>query len=189
MKFVSKNKLSLIVLFLILAVAGGFYFYKVKSENFVAQENKVNQEQTGVVKDASSGKGDDREQEASEEQQKAVVQNTPTTLSDVSLTVYLNKEAVNTGSQTIPKNAVTLYFYPPGGIYNIEKKTSLSWSVIARGQSYPGHGGLPAPYMVPNEDNVSYRVVSVDNAGKILAYSKIFVVKRSEITDWVKTYN
>lgn len=111
-------------------------------------------------------------------------------LTDVSLTVYVTTQdsKATDGNTNMPTGSLTPFFYMPAGTYTIQKMASGAWQDVITNQSYPGHGGVAAWFAGPSEDNIQYRVLKIQN-GQPTSASKTFVVKRSDLSGGVYTYN
>jgi hypothetical protein len=112
------------------------------------------------------------------------------TLANVSLTAYLSAQdsIAPDGSTPMPAGSIAPTFNMPDGTYTIQKMVGGVWKDIITNQSYPGHGGIAAWFSGPTEDNISYRILKIEG-GKAASSSKTFVVRRSDITATVYTYN
>lgn len=102
----------------------------------------------------------------------------PGVLTDVILTVYINYDT----------GGVSPYFYVPQGTYTAQKLVGTSWQNVATNIKYVGHGGLNVAEAGSSEDNISYRIMRVEN-GNPVQISKTFLVRRADLTSGVKTYN
>lgn len=187
-----KKKLPIIagVVSLVLVVGFGIYFVKTKSKS---AENKSTDSQTETKKATSTEKTDNPPSTETQTQSDAktpTVNSSVPQLNGVSLTVYLYTEQTTSqdGKTTIPANSIFPSFYMEAGTYSAQKLISGSWVDVATGIKYAGHGGLSVPYIKPAEDNVSYRLIKIEN-DTAKGISKTFTVTRSDLTAGMKTYN
>lgn len=166
--------------------AAGYAFY-------ANQKNKAaNPEDTTVTENTKGDFETDTQEEPLPTEPSKEVTNVTKELpqfSDITLTVYVNKDASTgpDGETEIPVGALMPYFYMSEGVYTVQKLTGGQWKDLLTNVSYAGHGGLWAFYTDATEDNVEYRVLRIEN-GQPTAVSKIFTVKRSEITGGSKAY-
>ena len=191
MKKLLKNKYFIVAVALI--VLGGGAFAAVKSKQKVQKQNEEKKAEEQKKQD-ETGKQDNPPKESSDAYKSqggtTTIQSNMGTLSDASLTVYLNRQESTSldGKTTIPANSISSYFYLPSGVYSVQKMVNGVWQDVATNINYPGHGGLSVPVIGPGEDNVSYRALKTEN-GVAKSVSKTFVVKRSDLTGGVYTYN
>lgn len=190
MKKLLKNRYFIVVV--ILLILGGGVFAVVKNQ----QKTKKQEEEKKAEEQKKEGyeKGDNLPNEPAGAYQSqggtTTIQSNLGTLSEVSLTVYLNRQESKSldGKTTISANSMSPYFYLPSGVYSVQKMTSGTWQDVATNINYPGHGGLSVPVINPGEDNVSYRALKTEN-GVAKSVSKTFIVKRSDLSGGVYTYN
>lgn len=188
----AKN-IILLVVALVLVLGTGFAIVK-NQKKFRAPVSKTEETKKEDKPTGATEKGDNTPQEAkplSTNQPTPTVNTALKELKGVTLTAYLINEAIisQDGKVAVPQNSITPYFYPEGsGLYSVQKLSGTNWIDVATSINYPGHGGITASYAGPSEDNVNYRVIKIE-AGKVTAVSKTFVIKRSELTVGVKTYN
>lgn len=192
MKRLLKNKYFIGAVIAALLAVTGFAVYKVQ-QDFKKQD--PGQNTTNESKEVTpTVKTDNPPAETTQNQDngtgQTVVNSNLGTLSGVSVTVYLNKTATTSldGKTSIPANSMTAYFYMEPGVYSVQKLVGAGWQDVATNNNYPGHGGLAVPYLGPTEDNVSYRVVKIEN-GTAKSVSKTFIVRRSDLSSGSKTYN
>jgi len=193
MKKLLKNKVFWIILVIVILLLGVGGFVLVQNQNKQRSEEKAKEEGKSnnakpTEKTDNPPKDDTQNQNGTVGQ--TVVNSSLGNLSDVSLTAYLNREASTSldGKTTIPANSISISFYMPAGVYSIQKLIGSSWQDVATNNNYPGHGGLSVPNLSPSEDNISYRVIKIEN-GTAKSVSKTFIVKRSDLSDGMKTYN
>jgi len=189
-----KTKQILLVTFIVITVGlligGGYWLFSrqaKKTQNTNLTEDTKSVEEGGKTDTSSTVP--------------TPVQTTPSTtttattktlgvLSDVSLTANLVSEEsiAQDGKTVIPPGSITPTFYTNTGNFTIQKMVAGVWKDIITNQVYPGHGGITAWFCGPTENNIQYRVLKVENGTPVSA-SKIFTVKRSDLTSGVKTYN
>ncbi len=193
MKKILKNVwfwIGIIVLILVLS-GGGYYFYKNQSKFKTETNNSEeisNNDQATEKTDAGATETVINPNEGGPTPE---VNTALSELSNVTLTAYLM--TLNTtsadGKTQIPANSIQPYFFPSGsGVFSIQKLVGVNWTDIASNISYPGHGGIAGSYTTTTEDNINYRVIKIEN-NKAVSVSKIFVVKRADLSDGFKTYN
>lgn len=180
------------IIVLIAIIASGFYLVKGKQ---MLNKDVEKKQSTGTGENVSTEKTDAgvTEETVNPDEGKPTpeVNTGLSELSGVTLTAYLIKEATTSvdGKTTIPANSIQPYFYPQGaGVYSIQKFSGSSWIDVASNVSYPGHGGIAGAFTGSTEDNISYRVVKIEN-NKAAAVSKTFTILRSDLASGVKTYN
>ena len=171
-------------------VLGSTAFAAVKvRQNSQKKNEEKKQEEQKKEEEKTEGKFN----EATENQNTNSIQNTtqstgstnssgnasqPGVLTEVSLTVYLDNDT----------GGINPYFYMPQGVYTVQKMVSGAWQNVATNINYVGHGGLNVAKTNPDEDNISYRVLKIEN-GTAARISKTFVVKQADLVGGVKTYN
>jgi preprotein translocase subunit YajC len=197
MKKIQNKNLAVIVAVVLLLGTGAFIAIKNQRKGTKTEEQKTENQTEGKAPDTSAGKTDTAPDVAEQPVQttpNATPTKVPTTgtgvINDVTLTVYVNNQATTSqdGKTNIPAGSLSPYFYVPSGIYTIQKLSGTSWNDVASNINYPGHGGIAAQTAGPSEDNISYRVLRLEN-GTVKDISKTFVVKRSDLASGFKTYN
>jgi len=186
-----KHRNIIIFIVAVLVIGIGAYAFVANKKKEESKQNENTQESN-----TTTDKGDNPP-EVEETQQPTTPSNQVTDVSEtlpgfneVSLTVYLNQDATigPDGKTQIPVGALMPYFYMPSGNFTVQKMVGSEWKDLLTNVSYSGHGGLWAFYTEPTEDNIQYRVLKIEN-GKPVSVSKIYTVKRSDLTGGVKTYN
>lgn len=194
-----KNPKNIILLGVALILVFGTGFAIVKNQKkFVTpiknEESKKEEEIKATDKETTNEKSDNAPADTkplSTNQPTPTVNTAVNELKGVTLTIYLITDPIisQDGKTTVAKDSITPYFYPDGsGVYSVQKLSGSNWVDVATSINYPGHGGISAAYAGPAEDDINYRVLKIES-GKINAVSKTFVVKRSDLTGGVKTYN
>jgi hypothetical protein len=183
----------LAIVLISLAVAGGYLYFQ--------RQKKIADTKTTTTPQNATDKGASTEKTDNTPQQITPIQVTPSTtttpvpatlgvLGDVSLTAYLyNTQMVAPdGKTTMEAGSITPTFYTRSGTFTIQKMVDGAWKDIITNYVYPGHGGIAAWYSGPSEDNISYRVLSIEG-GKPVSASKNFVIKRADLTKGYASYN
>lgn len=179
---------------LVLAIAvGGYFLYQREKGKTGEKENQENSQKTTETKSTDKTNNSQTIPQNIQIKPSTGTTATPTTLgnlSDVSLTAYLYKESAVApdGTTTMPSGSIVPTFYAKSGTYTIQKMVGGAWKDIITNYSYPGHGGIAAWYDGPTEDSIQYRVLGV-SGGKPTTVSKTFVVKRSDLSGGVFSYN
>lgn len=190
MKKIFKNKIFWIAAVVIILGIGGFAL--VRSQQDSKKQDASNNESSNSG--AKPNEKTDNPPAEDSQGQSSVGQTTINTsvseLAGVSLTAYLNREATTSqdGKTTIPADSISISFYMPVGVYSIQKLNISGWQDVATNNNYSGHGGLSVPNVASPEDNISYRVIKIEN-GTAKSVSKTFIVKRSDLSGGIKTYN
>jgi cytoskeletal protein RodZ len=186
-----EKRIIIIAIVLAFLGVGGYGLYRVQSASKKKTEATTTQNQG---KDTNSTEKTDNPPSAEANTNNDTPAPTTNTnvgvLGEVSLTVYLQSETTTSqdGKTTIAAGSIIPYFYLPGGIYTVQKMVGTTWKDVASNVNYPGHGGLLASFAGSTEDNINYRVLQLEG-GAVKSVSKTFVVKRSDITGGIKTYN
>lgn len=198
MKKNQKYIYGTLVAILVVGVAVGYYYYgknAAKKNQEQAQQGKFDEAPENKDDDSQEEKTDNKTQDVQPVQTKPSTTTTtvPTTLpilGDVSLTVNVVTDNTTAPDSTTTAAAGSIFptFYMPAGTYTVQKLVSGSWKDIITNQAYAGHGGLAAWFAGPTEDNISYRVVRIEN-GKVVSISKTYVVNRTDLTTGIHTYN
>jgi cytoskeletal protein RodZ len=192
MKKIFKNKLVLLGLAVLVVGGIGFVLVKgVKKTEAPTPETKTEEPKTKETPDVKSNEPNNNPQTSAPSPTPTPVTNSNIgTINDVTLTVYMNAQATTSldGKTTVPAGSLSPYFYVPSGVYSIQKLSNGKWIDVASNINYEGHGGIAAAAAGPAEDNISYRVLRLEN-GTAKDISKTFVVKRSDLSGGVKTYN
>jgi hypothetical protein len=193
-KFLKIKYLVIAAGVLLILLAGGFIYIKNKKENKVnTPEAKTEQPATNDQKTIEKTDNPQAEVPKNPDEGKPtpVINNSVGSLDGVFLTAYLYSNSTTSmdGKTTVPANSIQPYLFPQGsGVYSVQKLSGTSWLDVASNISYSGHGGIAGAYAGPSEDNINYRLVKIEN-GKAVSISKTFVVKRSDLSGGVKTYN
>lgn len=187
MKKIIKNKYFIIAIALFLLGSTVFVAVKVrqnsqkKSEEKKQEEQKKEEETGGKFNETTESQTTNNTQnniQSSGSTNSSGNTSQPGVLTNVSLTVYLDNDT----------GGVNPYFYMPQGVYTVQKMVSGTWQNVATNINYVGHGGLNVAKTSPEEDNISYRVLKIEN-GAPSQISKTFVVRRGDMVGGVKTYN
>lgn len=188
MKKIFKNKYFIGAMIVVVLAGIGFGVYKVQQNNNKDKTEEKKDEATPTIKTDNPPAETTENQDGQPGQ--TVVNPNLGILNGVSLTVYLNRVATTSvdGKTTIPANSITAYFYMEPGVYSVQKLVSANWQDVATNNNYPGHGGLVIPFIGPTEDNVSYRVIKIEN-GTAKSVSKTFIVRRADLSSGMKTYS